>query len=123
MFRTNSNTPLQALDLLNDPTFVEAARVFGEQILQYGGKNLQSQLDGHFSKRRPAGPTTTSYRFLSICMRRALLISRLTAPQAMEYLDIGDSPCSARSYPRWNLPAMSNVARAIINLHEVITRD
>ena len=54
--RVNSNTPLQALDLLNDPTFVEAARVFGERILHEGGSNLQSQMQWAFQQatgRRP----------------------------------------------------------------------
>ncbi|MEM7014195.1 MAG: DUF1553 domain-containing protein, partial [Verrucomicrobiota bacterium] len=43
--RPRSNTPLAALTLLNDPTFVEAARVFGERILKEGGDDEAARLE------------------------------------------------------------------------------
>ena len=45
-----SNTPLQALVLLNDPIYVEAARVFAQNILANGGASVESQLDWAFER-------------------------------------------------------------------------
>ena len=39
--RTRSNIPQQALVLLNDPTYVEAARVFAARILREGGADVE----------------------------------------------------------------------------------
>jgi hypothetical protein len=43
--RARTNTPLQALTTMNDPQFVEAARVFGQRILREGGDDLGAKLD------------------------------------------------------------------------------
>jgi hypothetical protein len=122
VFRTNSNTPLQALDLLNDPTFVEASRVFGEHILQYGGKNLRSQLRWAFRQATTRQPEDDELQVLVDLHAKSIAQFKADRPQAMEYLEIGDSGIPKKLSPV-ELAAMSNVARAILNLHEVITRD
>src|SRR5204863_3080284 len=46
--RPRSNTPQQALVLLNDPTYVEASRVFAERVLKEGGKDTPARIDFAF---------------------------------------------------------------------------
>jgi hypothetical protein len=54
--RTRSNTPLAALVLLNDPTFVQAAQAFAKRILAEGGTSIDTRLDfafRHAVSRKP----------------------------------------------------------------------
>ena len=55
--RVNSNTPLQALVLLNDPIYVEAARVFAQNILKHGGAACDARIDWAFQRAVDRAPT------------------------------------------------------------------
>jgi hypothetical protein len=120
--RVNSNTPLQALDLLNDPTFVEAARVFGDRILHEGGSNLQSQIAWAFQQATGRRPENDEVAVLIDLHAKSLTHFKAEPAGAAEYLKIGDSAVPAKDRLA-DLAAMTNVARVIMNLHEVITRD
>ena len=122
VFRTTSNTPLQALDLLNDPTFVEASRVFGERILQNGGKDPQSQLRWAFLQATTRLPDKDELQILIDLYNRSMAHFKSDKAQATDFIEIGDAPIPANERAV-KLAAMSNVARAILSLHEVITRD
>jgi hypothetical protein len=81
--RMPTNTPLQALVMLNDPQFVEAARKLGERILKEGGTTDESRANGPTAKssasppplRKPSPPhrshrRTTRLLHLEILQRR-----------------------------------------------------
>ncbi|HMJ60983.1 MAG TPA: DUF1549 and DUF1553 domain-containing protein, partial [Bryobacteraceae bacterium] len=120
--RVNSNTPLQALDLLNDPTFVEAARVFGDRILHEGGGNLHSQIQWAFQQATGRRPENDEVAVLIDLHAKSLTHFKADAAGTADYLKIGDSSVPNRDRLA-DLAAMTNVARVIMNLHEVITRD
>jgi hypothetical protein len=120
--RARSNTPQQALTLLNDPTYVEAARVFAERILKEGGPDLASRLQ--FAWRmalcRPAKPEEIA------------VLSTLYEKHKNEYAGDkkdADALAAAGEAPRAKdvdpaeLAAWTSVSRTILNLHETITRN
>ncbi len=55
--RSISNTPLQALDLLNDPIYVEAARVFAQNAAAHGAPDFDAQLAFVFDRALNRAPT------------------------------------------------------------------
>ncbi len=120
--RVNSNTPLQALDLLNDPIFVEAARVFAENILDKGGKTVDAQLAWAFERSLERKPAESELKVLRDLHRNAAIHFETDRKGAAELLTIGEAPVPENMKPA-DLAAMTSVARVILNLHEAITRD
>ncbi len=120
--RVNSNTPLQALVLLNDPIFVEASRVFAENILKSGGRKLDDQLEWAFQRALNRAPEKEERRVLLNLYQRSLASFRSGSSHADELLSVGESPVP-NDLDRTNLAAMTTIARAILNLHETITRN
>ncbi len=115
--RTISNTPLQALDLLNDPIFVEAARVFAERAL-----SQSDQITWIFQQALNRNPTPQERRLLSDLYTHNLQRFTATPQAAKELSAIGDSQVPKDA----NLPklaALTMVTRAVLNLHETITRN
>src|SRR5437762_11766181 len=62
--RPRSNTPLQALVLLNDPTYTEAARVFAERILTEGGGDTDARMRFAFQHAVMRSPTADELKIL-----------------------------------------------------------
>jgi hypothetical protein len=120
--RVNSNTPLQALDLLNDPIFVEAARAFAQRVIRSGAHNLDGQINWAFLEAEDRAPRPEEIRILESLYRDSLLQFRQKKSAAAELTSIGDSR-RAGNVNDANLAAMTMVARAILNLHETITRN
>ncbi len=62
--RDRSNTPLQALTLLNDPAFIEMAKAFGARIREEGGEDLDSRIDWAFLTALSRAPSDQEKNFL-----------------------------------------------------------
>jgi hypothetical protein len=119
--RQSTSTPLQALALLNDPTFVEAARFLGQRMLKEGGTTRADRAAWAFRSVAARRPTD----------RESALLTRIYDEQAATFaadpkaadrlLAVGDS----RSDPTLNrteLAAAAAVALAILNHDAAVTR-
>ncbi|MBU6403021.1 MAG: DUF1553 domain-containing protein, partial [Verrucomicrobia bacterium] len=87
--RSRSNTPLQALDLLNDPQFVEAARAFGQRIMLQGGRNPRNQAVYGFRLVTARKPSADEVKVLLAVYRHELMKYRLDRGAAARYLAVG----------------------------------
>jgi hypothetical protein len=120
--RVTSNTPLQALVLLNDPTFVEASRVLAQRALTEGGRSFRAQLTWAFGRVLNREPDAEEQRILQELHRKSVSRFRKDPQSAREFLAIGEAPLPLKHKPA-ELAAMATVTRAILNLHETITRN
>jgi hypothetical protein len=119
--RTVSNTPLQSLALLNDPTYVEAARAFGARILQSGAARDTERLSFAFQEAFSRDPLDEERQMLLEFLDRQRQVFRADAAEAEKLLSVGiwEAP---RTLDTVELAAWTSVARALFNKHEFITR-
>jgi hypothetical protein len=119
--RTVSNTPQQALTLLNDPTFVEAARVFAARLLMAPCGGDEATLDMAFEDAlaRPARSKekTSLLKFLAVQRENASDDTSV----ASKLVHVGNSAVP-NNLPPAELAAWTEVCRVILNLQETITR-
>jgi hypothetical protein len=120
--RSNSNTPLQALVLLNDPTYVEASRVFAQKMLTEGGKTLSQQIDWAFERALSRPATAEEKSVLTELHAKNLARFKADPQAARQLLTVGDSPLTVKIKAE-DLAAAATLTRTILNLHETITRN
>jgi hypothetical protein len=121
--RGTSNTPLQALDLLNDPIYVEAARVFAQNAVANGGKSFRSRLEWIFDRALNRAPTAEERAVLSGLYERSLKRFAADPDSARGFVSTGEAS-QPPDVPRPALlAATATVTRAVLNLHELITRN
>jgi hypothetical protein len=120
--RPRSNTPLQALVLLNDPTYVEAARAFAERIMSEGGNDVRSRLEFAYRQALSRSIRGEEAKLLEGLYQRHLEGYKADPKSAEALLHVGDDPLPATMDPA-ELAAWTSVARVIFNLHEMVTRN
>ena len=119
--RTRSNTPQQALVLLNDPTYVEASRVFAERILQHGGDTDGERLAWAFERALSREPSAgESDILLRLAGERAAHFAA-NAGAAKAAATAGEWPVTTALKPE-HVAAWTAVSRAILNLYETTSR-
>ena len=119
--RTRSNTPQQALVLLNDPTYVEASRVFAERILQHGGDTDGERLAWAFERALSRQPSAGERDILLRLAGERTAHFAANAGAAKAAAAAGEWPAATALKPE-RVAAWAAVSRAILNLYETTSR-
>lgn len=119
--RTQSNIPQQALVLLDDPTYVEAARVFAARIVREGGSNESDRLDWAYETALNRKPRPEEVKVLDGLLDKHLAEYTRDKEATQKLVSTGDSEVP-KDLNVSELAAWTSVARVILNLSETITR-
>jgi hypothetical protein len=119
--RNRSNIPQQALVLLNDPTYVEAARVFGVRIVKEAQGDTAQRVAWAMQAALQRAPTADEAETLSSLYNKHLLDYQKDPTAAEALLKVGAMP-APEAQDKAQLAAWTHVARVLLNLHETITR-
>jgi len=120
--RTRSNIPQQALVLMNDPTYVEASRVFAERILKEGGRSVEERIVWAFRAAVSRRPAPEELKVVSDLVQKHRAEYAADPKAAAALVGAGASPAAKDADPV-ELAAWMSVARTLLNLHETITRN
>ena len=119
--RTTTNTPLQALTLLNDPTFVEAARKMAERMIREGGSTAHSRIEFGFRLAVGRSPNADEKGLAEDLLSEMLRAYGEDEEAAAGLVAVGAS-ASDSGIPAPRLAAYTAIASVILNLDEVITK-
>ncbi len=119
--RPSTNTPLQALVLLNDTQYVEASRAFAERILAQPGDDA-AKMRWAFEEALSRLPGDAESAVLQGALARERARYSAHPQAATEYLGIGESLRNEK-LPAAEHAAWSQVAALLLNLSETITRN
>jgi hypothetical protein len=120
--RPRSSTPLQALVLLNDPTYVEAARAFAERVIKEGGSSVSERLRHAYELALSREIKSAETQVLTSLYEKHLAEYRADAAAAQKLLSTGERPLP-KDTDLAELAAWTSVARTVLNLHETISRN
>ncbi len=119
--RSRTNTPLQALVLLNDKTYVEAARKFAERILDHDAEGVEARVRFAFRAALAREPKPQEVQILASNYRRQVdrYATDVTAAFALISQGEANSPTEVNAI---ELAAWTTVASMILNLDEMVTK-
>ena len=120
--RARTNTPLQALALMNDITFVEASRSLAQDMMKNGGGGIDEQISRGFRKITGRQPSGDELATLRSGYQRRLKRYRAEPDDAIQLITIGESQADPKIDPA-RLAAMTTTASILLNLDEAITKE
>jgi hypothetical protein len=118
--RTVANTPQQALTLLNDPTFVEAARVLAQLLLERPGETDADRIGLLYERALARPPRENERQSLMEFLAAQRAFFRGHPSEAGQCVSVGLAPLSSR-VDKPELAAWTCVCRVVLDLHETIT--
>jgi hypothetical protein len=119
--QTRTNTPLQSLALLNDVTFVEAARVLAQRLLREKA-TPEERLTHAFRLVAIRPPRPAELKLLLAGLRQHEANYRARPAEALALLSAGESPRDGSLDPA-ELAAYTAIANMLLNLDETITKE
>ena len=119
--RNRSNIPQQALVLLNDPTYVEAARAFAARVLRECSGRPEDRLKRAWQLALQRDPRPSERETVRKLLDKHLADYRANPAAARALISIGVAP-TPQGLDAAELAAWTHVARVLLNLHETVTR-
>lgn len=120
--RPRTNTPLQALVTLNDPVYVEAARVFGQRVMQEGGASVSRQLVFAFRLCVGRPPRDRELDVLQRIYATHLARYEIDSAAAKMLVSHGAAP-RPEKLAIAELAAWTAIGNVLLNLDETMTRE
>ena len=115
--REKTNTPLQALVLMNDPQFFEASRILAERIQKEGGKNYSDQIKYGFRLAISRYPKDEELKLLNELYESQLKFYKSNPKMTNQILKVGDKKFD-RSLNKYKTAALTMVSNLILNHDE-----
>jgi hypothetical protein len=120
--RERSNTPLQALQLLNDTQHFEAARGFAERILKSGGATPAERIEFAYQTALSRAPRPEETGILQAALEQFIARYRNDPDAARKAIAVGETKPRA-DLPETELAAYTLLANLVLNLDETVTRN
>ena len=120
--RGRTNTPLQALALLNEVTYVEAARKLAERMILEGGATPAERIRYGFVRATGRPPTDAELAVLTRGLDRRLAEYRAKPDAAKQLIALGEAKADAKIDPA-ELAATTLTANVLLNLDETVTKE
>jgi hypothetical protein len=117
-----TNTPLQALNLMNDVTFLEAARFIGQRMLKEGGSDDASRLRYGFRLVLARTPSAKEMDVLTDSLRFHRDKFATNPQDAGALLKQGETKSDPTLNPR-ELASYASIASLILNMDETVTKE
>jgi hypothetical protein len=119
--RARTNTPLQALVLLNDPTYVEASRKLAERLLTEAGSTVEERITFAFRLTTARRPNAAEVAVLRKLFEEQVAVYRKDRRAALKLLGVGESKRNDKLDVA-ELAAWTTIASVILNLDETVTK-